>query len=266
MNNVINREINPWIRPWDTEKFDDLYNRDERFFSILVKGVISWLNKNIVMYGKPINHFIFNTGSSVMFIETNGYEYNWKETTGEDQAYMHLPRCVLELGGLSVPSEELTSPYARGDYERRDGNFLQGFNAEIRRLPVELTISLHYVLSNFNESIILIQELLDKIVFQKYFSITYLGQVIKCSIEFPGDTQIEFNKIDLASPDDRNKHIDLEIRVCTNYPVINERSEIPTDKIISGFQGSVKIGKHIDDKKYTELITDTHEYKITSDE
>ena len=35
-----------WLRPWNLEKFDDLYNRDERFFSILLKGTISYLNNN----------------------------------------------------------------------------------------------------------------------------------------------------------------------------------------------------------------------------
>ena len=50
MNNVFNREREPWIRPWNQEKFDDLYNRDERFFSIVIKGLLSWLNRNIVLY------------------------------------------------------------------------------------------------------------------------------------------------------------------------------------------------------------------------
>lgn len=245
MTNVINKEVTPWQRPWDVERFDDLYNRDERFFSVLVKGTISWLNKNIVMYGKPINHFIFNTGSSIMFIESNGYYLSWKETTGEDQMYMHLPRCVMELANISIPQEELTNPFSRGYYERKDGNFIQGYNAEIRRIPIELSLSLHYVLANFNESIILVQELIDKIVFQKYFTITYLGQEIKCSIEFPGDTTIELNKIDMSSPEDKNRHINLDVKICSNYPVINERSEIKTDQVIQEFSGIMHVDKKI---------------------
>lgn len=262
MNNVINREINPWIRPWDTEKFDDLYNRDERFFSLLMKGAISWLNKNIVMYGKPIQHMIFNTGSSIMFVEFNGYEFSMTEVSGEDQMYMHLPRCVINIGSINIPTEELSNPFCRGNYERRDGNFLQGFNAEIRRLPIEMSLSLQYVLSNFNEAIILVQELLDKIVFQKYFNITYLGQVIRCSIEFPGDTTIELNKIDMASPDDKNRHVNLEVKICTNYPIINDRSEIATDKVIGSFDGKIDLGKHVDNPDKTEIITDNEKYKV----
>ena len=33
MQNLVNREEDIWIRPWNIEKFDNLYERDERFFS-----------------------------------------------------------------------------------------------------------------------------------------------------------------------------------------------------------------------------------------
>ena len=90
-----------------TDKFDDLYNRDERFFSIVIKGLLSWLNRNIVLYNKSINHFIFNTGSSYLYMESNGYEFNLSETTGEDTMYMTLPRCLVEISDISFPMENV---------------------------------------------------------------------------------------------------------------------------------------------------------------
>ena len=244
METVFNREKEQWIRPWMTDKFDDLYNRDERFFSIVIKGLLSWLNRNIVLYNKSINHFIFNTGSSYLYMESNGYEFNLSETTGEDTMYMTLPRCLVEISDISFPMEELTSPYARGNYERRNGNMLCGYNAEIRRLPIELDLNLKYYLSNFNETIILLQELIDKIIFQKYYKINYLGQVIQCSIEFPGNTTPELNKIDMASPDPNHRNITLSIKICTNYPIINERTEIPTDKVIVAYGMNMDLYNH----------------------
>ena len=235
MNNVFNVEKEEWKHPWNIEAFDNLYNRDERFFSIVIKGLISWLNRNIVLYNKSINHFIFNTGSSYLYIESNGYEYSLTETTGEDTMYQELPRCILEFSNVSIPTEELTAPYARGYYERQTGNMLMGYNAEIRRLPLEIVINAKYYLSNFNETIILLQELLDKLVFQKYFTVTYLGQEIQCSIEFPADMNPEINKIDMSSPEPNQRNLTLDFRLVTNYPIINERSEIPTDKVIGAY-------------------------------
>ena len=111
-------KIDIWIRPWDKERTDDLYQKDERYFSILIKGILAYLNKNIILNGNSISHFIFNTGSSMMYIEKNGYEFSWCETTGEDQMYMKMPRCVVELGDITVDTAELSSPFSRGFYER----------------------------------------------------------------------------------------------------------------------------------------------------
>ena len=241
MNNVFNREREPWIRPWNQENFDDLYNRDERFFSIVIKGLLSWLNRNIVLYNKSVNHFIFNTGSSYLYMESNGYEYSVTETTGEDSIYMKLPRCIVEISDINIPMEELSAPFSRGNYERRSGNQLQGFNAEIRRLPIEITINMKYYLSNFNETIILLQELIDKLVFQRYFNITYLGKVVQCSIEFPANYNPELNKIDMSSPEPTQRNITLDIKICTNYPLIDTRTEIPTDKVIVQFGHKVDL-------------------------
>lgn len=251
MNNIVNREIVPWVRPWNIKKFDDLYNRDERYFAVLMKGTLAWLNANILMYNESIHHFIFNTGSSYFYVETNGYEYSVSETTGEDQMYMSLPRCLVTMNNISIPTEELSQPFARGVYERRDGNNIRGFNSEIRRLPIEWDIQLQYYLSNFNESIILIQELIDKIVFQKYFNIVYLGQIIECSIEFAPDTEIQFEQPDMGEPKQTQRIITLSVKICSNYPIVNERAEIATDDIISNFEGRIFIDKTQENKKHT---------------
>jgi len=264
MNNIFNRDNKKWIRPWNREKFDDLYNRDERFFSIIMKGLISWLNRNIVMYNKSINHFVFNTGSSYLYVEQNGYEYNVSEVTGEDSIYMQLPRCIIEMNNIHIPMEELTSPFSRGYYERRDDNLIRGYNAEIQRLPIEINVKLQYYLGTFNESLILIQEIIDKLVFQQYFNITYLGNIIQCSIQFQEDAQTQINKIDMLSPDPNQRTIEIDLTIDTNYPIINERSEIPTNKVIErfGYEVDLYSNNHKSDiVKKGNIISDDDGFK-----
>lgn len=238
MQNLVNKQEDIWIRPWDIEKFDDLYSRDERFFSILIKGVLSWLNSNLRMYGKPIKHFILNTGSAYMYLENNGYEYTWCETTGENMMYMETPRCLVKLGTFSIPTEELTCPYSNGVYERistaeKTYGQIKSYNAQIRRLPIEMDLQLNYVFSNFNESVIFVQQLFEKIVFQKYFNIVYLGQTIKSSIEIEGNTEIKVNELDLSSTDPNRRTMDFNIKICTNMPCINIETETKTDLMFS---------------------------------
>lgn len=238
---VVNENKSTWIRPWNIEKFDDLYNRDERYFSILIRGALAWLSNNIVLYNKGIRHFIFNTGSSYLYVESNGYQFSMNETSGEDAIYMKMPRCVIEIGDIAVPTEELSSPYVRGQYERRDGNMIKGYNAQIRRMPIELTLTAKYVLSNFNESLVLVQELIDRLAFQQYFNITYLGQVINCSLEIDNNYQIEFNKVDMESTDTNQKNINITYKLCSNYPCIDERTEIENNHVIAKFEYDTKV-------------------------
>lgn len=233
--------IPTWIRPWNSEKFDNLSNKDERFFSIVTKGALSWLTRNIILYNKPIKHFIYNTGSSIMYVETNGYKMSWKETTGEDQIYMSKPRCIVNIGDISIDKGELSQPHIRGIYEREviyndNKKQIQGFNAEIRRIPITIQLNLVYVLSSFNESIVLTEELISKFLFQQYFNVVYLGQNIMCSIELPESFHIETTKIDMTSTDTNQKTISCSINLCCNYPRINEMTEIGNDKIISNFK------------------------------
>ena len=171
--------------------------------------------------------------------------------------YMNLPRCVCEFTDINIPVGDLTNPFIRGVYERRSSidNQYKGYNAQIRRLPLEISMTLHYVLSNFNESIILLQEIIDTLVFQQYFTITYLGQKIQCSIEFPVQSNININKIDFDSAEPNQKNVDVQIKINTNYPIINKLTEIPNTKIIATLDNNLNIEQN-------NKITDTHKYTV----
>lgn len=234
-----------WKKPWQLKTFDNLYNRDERFFSIIIKGALAWLNKNVVMYDSPIQHFILSTGSSYMYVENNGYEFSFNETSGEDYIYMQMPRCIVEMADIAFDPGSLTNNFARGEYERYDSetNEISGYNAEIYRIPIELSLHLRYVLSNFNEAIILVQEIIDKLIYQHFFSVVYLGQIIKCGIEFPSSVNPQLNKIDFSSNETNQKIIEIDLKITTNYPSINDRTEIPNTRIIANPMMKVSVSE-----------------------
>lgn len=248
MQNLINKEKDKWLRPWDAEKHDNTFYQDDRFFSIVIKGALSWLTRNIVMYGKPIGHFIFNTGSSYLYIESDGYKYSTSEVSGEDQMYMSMPRCIVEMDSVSIPNEELTQPYVRGTYERNVNGNLTGMNAEMRRLPVEVSLKLRYVLSNYNESVVLLEEVMSKLMFTKYFNVAYLGNIIKCSIDFPTEQSIEVNKIDMTSSDTNQKSVEFSLKITTSYPQIDELTEMRNDQVIGKFGVGINLHKEIDEE------------------
>ena len=67
----------------------------------------------------------------------------------------------------------------------------------------------------------------------------------------------------MSSPEVNQKNITLNVKICSNYPIINEQSEIANTQIISQFKGSVKMydinpnnpdAFLQDDEKYTHNI------------
>ena len=257
MDNIVNKEKDRWIKPWNMKNFESLSIRDDRFFSILIKGILNFMNREIVMYDKSIKHFILHTGSTYLYVENNGYEFSLTETTGEDFIYHELPRCICELTDINIPTEELTNPFTRGTYERLsslDGQY-KGYNAQIRRLPIELGMTLHYVFGTFNENMVVLQEIFDKLVFQRYFNIVYLGQTIQCSIEFPSTTNTNIPKIDFDSTEANQRTMDIQIKVESYYPIINEETECENSKIIGKSEYNVNVIENNE-------ITDTNKYTI----
>ena len=45
----------------------------------------------------------------------------------------------------------------------------------------------------------------------------------------------------MASPEPNQRNITLDVKVCTNYPLIDTRTEIPTDKVISEFNYRITV-------------------------
>ena len=120
-------------------------------------------------------------------------------------------------------------------------NSINGYNAEIMRVPIEMNFQFRYVLSNFNEAIVLIQEIIDKFIYQKFFTIIYLGQKIRCGIEFPTSAHPELNKIDMSSNKTKQKILQFDIKLTSNYPAINERTEVSNTNIINSSKLNVSL-------------------------
>lgn len=59
----------------------------------------------------------------------------------------------------------------------------------------------------------------------------------------------QLNKIDMTSPEPNQRNVTLDFKICTSYPIINERTEIGTDKVIEVFNVDINSDYHNDDQK-----------------
>ena len=156
------------------------------------------------------------------------------ENIGRDSTISEIVRLVVEATNTKAPIARIADK-------------VSGIFVPVVIFIALLTLIIHLILgSTFNESIILLEELMSKLIFQRYFDIVYLGQKIKCSIEFPSSNKIEVNKIDMTSTEVNQKTINLDVKICTNYPIIDLKTEINSSAIIQTFGVELDLEKHSD--------------------
>jgi hypothetical protein len=73
----------------------------------------------------------------------------------------------------------------------------------------------------------------------------------------------ELNKIDLSSPDPNVKNIQMPLKICSNYPIIDERTEMENTKLVQNTMYGNGLQLNLTDKDPHEedaIITDSKEY------
>jgi hypothetical protein len=204
-------------------------NNQELFMSTLFKALLHNLNHQMMLRDKNIPHFILNTGDDIMWLENKGQD-NSKEpyqVSNEDYIYNSVPRCMVNLGGIEVLEDQITSPYSRGEFEISDDDILQSFSAEFRRMPLKFSVTLKYYLDSFTDVLSVTQYIITKLLFIRTFKFDYLGQMIEASYKVPTSFDNEKNiTFDGGTTEQKLRTIELSLEVETNMPVYDERTTI----------------------------------------
>lgn len=210
-------------------------NNKELFMSTLFKALLHSLNNQISLRDEKIRHFVLNTGDDIMWLENKGQD-NSKEpyqVSNEDYIYNTIPRGIVNMETIEVLEEQVTNPYTRGNFIIEDDDILSGFNAEFRRVPIKMTVSLKYYLDTFTDVLAVTQKIISKMLFIRTFKFDYMGQTIEASYKVPTSYSHEKNiTFDGGTTEQKLRTIDLSLDVETNIPIFDERTVIENDKFI----------------------------------
>lgn len=213
-------------------------NNQELFMSTLFKALLHNLNHQMLLRDKNIPHFILNTGDDIMWLENKGQD-NSKEpyqVSNEDYIYNSVPRCIVNLGGIEVLEDQITSPYSRGEFEISDDDIIQAFSAEFRRMPLKFSVTLKYYLDSFTDVLSVTQYIITKLLFIRTFKFDYLGQIIEASYKVPTSFDNEKNiTFDGGTTEQKLRTIELTLEVETNMPVYDERTTINCENRTNAF-------------------------------
>lgn len=202
-------------------------NNQEKFFSLLIKGLLISLNDNLSIRNTKIPHYIINTGDDVLYLINKGYDFSLEPLTitNENYIYNKNPRGILTPGGIDVLADQLTSPYSQGIIQLDYNDVIYNISAEFRRIPVKLTIELKYYVDSYTDLLELFQQILSKYCFIRTYNIVYMGQQIKCSYKIPEAFNGEIlTDLEGNTTDNKSRILNLSLEIETNYPVFFEKT------------------------------------------
>lgn len=214
-------------------------NNQELFFSALIKGLMTHLQNDISIRSIPVPHIIVHTGSDEMYLANKGYDASKEplEISNETYTYMISPRCIVTPGGIDLIPDQLTNPYALGHLQLETDETVCELVAEFRRLPIKLGVELKYFVDTYRDLLELTQQVMTKLSFIRTFTITYMGQSIKCSYKIPENFQGEhLTDLDGTTTDDKSKTLTLSIEVESNLPVYSPRTVMSGDSYIKDYR------------------------------
>lgn len=211
-------------------------NDQSLYFKYLIRALLYKLNTLVTLRDKHIPHYIINTGDDILYLEEKGYDFSIEpyEQSNENNITSQCPRAIVNIGGISIDKDQLTNPYARGSFDIEYNGRLVGFNAEFRRLPLRLSVTIKYWCDNFTDMMSISQSIVSNMMFVIPFKFDYMGQTIYANISTPENLQHNTNiEIDGYTTETKLRSMEIELEILSNIPVFRPSTVMENDCMIS---------------------------------
>lgn len=246
MDKTAENEILTRIRTYDIGINDRI-----SFIASTIRALIQSLEAHVTLRGKHIHHEIMNTGDDTVWLMNKGYDYSKEpyEISNEDWIYEEQPHCHLVVGSVDTQPSELTSPYARGNFQIEQDGQLYTLSAEVRRMPLKINVQLRYELDSYNDMLELAQVIIANVAYVQTFKFIYAGQVIAGSYKTPEAIDGQHTtELDGTTSESKNRTIEISLEVETTMPVYNPRTVTGSSMILNEIN-KVYINNHEIDER-----------------
>lgn len=215
-------------------------NNQSLFFPIVIKGLLVKLNEQLKVREKKVPHFIIHTGDDTMYLSVKGQNAAIEplEVSNEDYVYNSVPRCLITVSGVNLETDQLTSPYVQGQMQYESEDSIYTLTGEFRRIPLKISVNCKYYVDSWGDMMELTQHIISKLAFIQTYTVSYMGQSIRCSYTIPTDIDKEYTaELDGTTQDNKLRTTELQLEIETNFPVWEPRTMIPIDNYISKVTG-----------------------------
>lgn len=211
-------------------------NNQSLFFPIVIKGLLVKLNEQLAIRGVKIPHFIIHTGDDTMYLSVKGQDASIEplEISNENYVYNSIPRCIVTVSGMNIETDQLTNPYTHGQMQYESEDSIYTFLGEFRRVPIKLTVSCKYYVDSWGDLMELTQYIISKLAFIQTYTVSYMGQAIRCSYAIPTSMDGEYTaELDGTTQDNKARTTEISLEIETNFPVWECRTIMSTEDRIT---------------------------------
>lgn len=215
-------------------------NNQSPFFPIVIKGLLIKLNEQLTIRGGKIPHFIIHTGDDTIYLSVKGQNAAIEplEISNEDYVYNSIPRCIVTVNGLNIEPDQVTNPYSQGQLQYESENTMYTLTGEFRRMPVKLTVECKYYVDSWGDLMELTQQIISKLAFIQTYTISYMGQAIRCSYSIPTSLDGEYlTELDGMTQDNKLRTLGISMELETNFPVWENRTIVSIGDRITKLAG-----------------------------
>ena len=238
-----------------------LVNNQELFFNALFKGFLFDIRSKVIVRGKEVPHIVLNTGDDTMFLEVKGQDFSIEpqEVSNENYVYNKVPRANVQFNGVNILTDQLTSPFTRGDFTLVHDGQAYGATAEFRRFPIKVDATVKYYFDNFTDVMEATQSIISSLCFINDFTISYMGQTITSTYHCPdsidNNLMLEFDGI---TTDSKNRTIEMTYEIESNLPVFMPRTVILASDYITTSSAALKSGSEtLSERDFDGLANDS---------
>ena len=197
------------------------------FFQSAITAFMEDLRRNFRMFINDLPMYIFNTGDELM---TN----DWKPTE-RDITYQEIPRFECDIESISISSDQLSSPFERGEFIIHEDDEDRGFSANLRRIPITYPIVCTITVSNIMEQLKWQEVFLLLLYKNNIYHFQHYKKDNRAVYRLPDDMQNERN-IELGFDATRkNRTIKFTVNIDMQYPAFdyfNSSSLFATSNVI----------------------------------
>lgn len=177
------------------DAYNRKYNKDDVFIRDMIVGLLAEMNKKMYIYNrnddgsvKKINvPCLYSITGSERFLKDEFY-YDALEQGKAFGDYESVPRCMVNLSGLSVNAAEQTNKYNRTKIVRPVRNKLRTLYLNVEWIPVTLSFECKVICSNNIELFKITESVISKIYKNpNYFKVDFGMFSVDACMSVPTD-------------------------------------------------------------------------------